>query len=363
MMKNTPFIKLHEKAGARIVPFAGYNMPLDFTGVISEHMNVRNHAGLFDVSHMGEIRVSGIHAAPFLQRITTNDIYKLKPGKVHYTCFPNGNGGIVDDLLIYQYDENDYMVVVNAANIKKDVDFMLDNNKEDANIEDISESIAQLALQGPKAASILQPLTSTNLSEIKGFRFFTGNIGEAENVTISRTGYTGEDGFELYFDPKKAEMIWNELNKAGKEHNIMPVGLAARDTLRLEAGLCLYGNDIDDNTSPMEAGLDWIVKFNENNDFIGKDQFWQQISNGIEKKLVGFELLDRGIPRHDYTIVDKEQNEIGRVTSGTMSPMLKKGIGMGYVKTAFADTGSDIYIRIRKKNLKAKVVDTPFIKN
>jgi aminomethyltransferase len=361
MTKNTPFYNLHEKAGARMVPFAGYNLPLEYSGVISEHINVRNNVGIFDISHMGEICVTGKNAASYLQKVTTNDIYKLKPGKVQYTCFPNGKGGIVDDLLIYQLDEDKYMAVVNAANIEKDMDFMVAHNSLKADIEDLSGSTAQLALQGPKAVDIMQAVSNSDISGMKSFRFVVGNIGDVDNVTISRTGYTGEDGFELYFNPQKAEAVWDMLNKAGEKYNLKPIGLAARDTLRLEAALCLYGNDIDDTTSPLEAGLDWIVKFNENNDFIDKDVFWQQKTNGVSKKLIGFEMIDRGIPRHGYEILDKESNDIGWVTSGTMSPILKKGIGLGYVKPGYADTGKEIYIRVRKKILKAKTVQTPFI--
>lgn len=361
MTKNTPFYKLHEEAGARLVPFAGYNLPLEYAGVISEHVNVRNYAGIFDISHMGEVSVKGKNAASFLQRITTNDIYKLKPGKVQYTCFPNGKGGIVDDLLIYQFEEDNYMAVINAANIEKDIDFMLAHNDLKADIEDLSGTTAQLALQGPKAANIMQSVTNSDISALKGFRFVIGNIGNVDDVTISRTGYTGEDGFELYFNPRKAEAVWDILNKEGEKYNLKPIGLAARDTLRLEAALCLYGNDIDDTTSPIEAGLDWIVKFSEHNDFIDKDVFWQQKTNGVNKKLVGFEVMDRGIPRHDYEILDKENNNIGWVTSGTMSPTLKKGIGLGYVKPAYADADNEIFIRIRKKTIKAKIVQTPFI--
>ena len=362
-MKTTPFTSIHEKLGAKMVEFAGYKMPVQYSGINDEHITVRKAVGVFDVSHMGEIWVKGPKAFDLVQYITTNDVSKLSPGKAQYSVFPNGKGGIVDDLIVYQYEDQKYMLVVNAANIEKDWNWIKQQNEKfGAEIENASDNIAQLAVQGPKAIDTLQKLTDIDLSAIKFYHFTVGKIADVDNVIISATGYTGSGGFELYFYPEHAEKIWNAIFEAGEEFGIKPAGLGARDTLRLEMGYCLYGNDIDDTTSPIEAGLGWIVKFTEGNNFIDRDFLWQQKQNGVSRRLVGFEMIDRGIPRHGYDIVDAEGKNIGKVTSGTMSPMLKKGIGLGYVNVAYKTPGSEIYIDVRGKKLKAQVVKLPFWK-
>jgi aminomethyltransferase len=361
-MKATVFNKIHKESGARMVEFAGYEMPVEYSGIVNEHLAVRNSVGVFDVSHMGEINVKGTEAENLLQKITSNDIAVLKSGKAQYSCFPNGNGGIVDDLIVYKFQEDDFLLVVNAANILKDWQWINKNNYCNAKLVNSSDSISQLAVQGPKAAQVLQKLTGINLSEIRSFSFITGEIAGMDNVIISATGYTGAGGFELYFHNDDGMPLWNAIFDAGKEYGIKPVGLAARDTLRLEMCYCLYGNDIDDTTSPIEAGLGWITKFTDYKSFIDKERLLEQKVKGVKRKLVAFEMIDKGIPRHDYEITDSNGNKIGNVTSGTMSPSLKKGIGMGYVKTGYSKPEGDIYITVRNKSLKAKIVTMPFIK-
>jgi len=361
-VKQTAFHDIHVKLGARMVEFAGFRMPLEYTGVTDEHITVRTGVGVFDVSHMGEIWVRGSHALDLIQKITTNDASVLTPGKVQYSCMPNGRGGIVDDLLVYCFDGQTYLLVVNAANIEKDWNWIVQQNSMGAVLENASDSISQLAVQGPKAVEILQDLTPVPLSELKYYTFTTGEMAGVPGVIISATGYTGAGGFELYFPNAFAEKIWNAVFEAGKKAGTKPAGLAARDTLRLEMGYCLYGNDIDDTTSPIEAGLGWITKFTEGKNFIDRDLLWQQKQKGVARKLVGFEMIERGIPRQHYTIADASGNKVGEVTSGTMSPMLKKGIGMGYVKTELSAPGTEIFIIIREKPVKAVVVKPPFYK-
>ena len=361
-MKNTALTHKHKELGAKMVEFAGFNMPIEFSGVNDEHITVREKVGIFDVSHMGEFWIKGPKAHDLVQKVSANDAAKLEPGKAQYTCLPNGQGGIVDDFLVYKFDEEKYMVVVNAANLQKDWDWYNKQNTVNAEIEDSSDNMSLLAVQGPKALATLEKLTDENLIEMKPFRFKVGRLAGVDNVIISSTGYTGEHGFELYIENDAAEAIWEAVLDAGKEFGIKPIGLGARDTLRLEAGLCLYGNDIDDTTSPIEAGLSWVVKFKDYKDFIDKDYLWKQKQEGVDKKLVGFIMQERGIPRQHYEILDENENRIGEVTSGTMSPMLKKGIGMGYVKPEYSKPGSDIYIKIRKKTLKAEVVKLPIYK-
>lgn len=344
-----------------MVPFAGYNMPVSYSGLNDEHIAVRTAAGVFDVSHMGEFILKGPDALDLIQRVTSNDASVLTDGKVQYSCLPNDQGGIVDDLLVYRIDANTYMLVVNASNIEKDWNWISKHNTKGVEMKDISERTSLLAVQGPKAAAILQKLTSVNLGDMPYYTFKKGTFNGVDNVVISNTGYTGAGGFELYFDNESAEKMWNGIFEAGKEFGIKPAGLGARDTLRLEMGFCLYGNDIDDSTSPMEAGLGWITKFTK--EFTNSKKFQEQKEKGVSKKLVGFEMIDRGIPRHDYEIVDGAGNVIGKVTSGTQSPSLQKGIGMGYVPAALAKPDSEIFIRIRDKALKAKVVKIPFFKN
>jgi len=361
-VKQTAFHDIHVKLGARMVEFAGFRMPLEYTGVTDEHVTVRTGVGVFDVSHMGEIWVRGPYALDLIQRITTNDASVLTPGKVQYSCMPNGRGGIVDDLLVYCFNGQTYLLVVNAANIEKDWNWIVQQNSMGAVLENASDNISQLAVQGPKTAEILQELTPVNLSELKYYTFTTGEIAGVPEVIISATGYTGAGGFELYFPNAFAEKIWNAVFEAGKKAGIKPAGLAARDTLRLEMGYCLYGNDIDDTTSPIEAGLGWITKFTEGKNFIDKELLLQQKQNGVTRKLVGFEMIERGIPRQHYAIADASGNKVGEVTSGTMSPMLKRGIGMGYVKTELSTPGTEISIIIREKPVKAVVVKPPFFK-
>ncbi len=361
-MKNTALTHKHKELGAKIVEFAGFNMPIEYSGVSDEHITVREKVGIFDVSHMGEFWIKGPNAYELVQKVSANDATKLEPGKAQYTCLPNGQGGIVDDFLVYKFDDEKYMVVVNAANLKKDWDWYNKQNTMGAEIDDASDKISLLAVQGPKALATLEKLTDENLSEMKPFRFKVGKLADADDVIISSTGYTGEHGFELYIKNEDAEKIWDAVLEAGKEFGIKPIGLGARDTLRLEAGLCLYGNDIDDTTSPIEAGLGWVVKFKDYKDFIDKDYLWKQKQEGVSKKLTGFVMQEKGIPRQHYEIVNENEEKIGEVTSGTMSPMMKKGIGMGYVKTEYAQAGTEIYIKIRKKILKAEVVKLPIYK-
>lgn len=361
-MKHTAFTEIHEKLGAKMQEFAGYKMPIEYSGVKDEHITVRTNAGVFDVSHMGEFWVKGKNAAKFVQWVTSNDITKLTDGKAQYSCFPNGKGGIVDDLLVYRFNEKKYLLVVNAANIEKDWDWCNKQNKFDAELVNASDDIAQLAVQGPNATEILQKLTDINLSEVKFYTFTAGEIAGVNDVIISATGYTGAGGFELYMKPEDGEKIWHAIFEAGKEQGIKPIGLAARDTLRLEMGYCLYGNDIDETTSPIEAGLGWITKFNDENDFIDKEFLLEQKEEGVNRRLRAFEMVVRGIPRKGYEIINAEEKVIGKVTSGTMSPMLKKGIGLGYLNKGWTKTDTEIFIRIRNKRLKARVVKLPFYK-
>jgi len=362
-MKQTPLYEIHKLAGAKIIPFAGFNMPVEYTGIIDEHLTVRNSVGVFDVSHMGEIWVTGPSAYHFLQRVTTNDIGKLYDGRIQYSCFPNGKGGIVDDLLVYRMNPEKYLLVVNAANINKDWEWLNEQNQRGAILENASDSFSQLAVQGPDAIKTLQSLTSENLSEIQYYTFRTGIFAGISDVIISATGYTGAGGFELYFPNQYAISIWKQIMAAGKNFGIKPIGLAARDTLRLEMGYCLYGNDIDDTTSPIEAGLGWITKFADGKNFIDRDHLLKQKQEGVARKLTGFRLQERGIPRQHYPICDHSGIRIGEVTSGTLSPMLNTGIGMGYIKTEFTEPGQEIRIEVRNKMLKAVVVSPPLYKN
>ncbi|WP_299465282.1 glycine cleavage system aminomethyltransferase GcvT [Mucilaginibacter sp.] len=359
-MKNTALTQVHTNLGAKMVPFAGYNMPVQYVGINAEHDTVRKGVGVFDVSHMGEFILKGEKALDLIQRVTSNDAAKLYDGKVQYSCLPNEDGGIVDDLLVYRIDEKTYMLVVNASNIEKDWNWIAKYNTEGVDMKDISDRTSLLAVQGPKAADALQSLTDIDLASMEYYTFKKGKFAGIDNVVVSATGYTGAGGFEIYFDNEHAEFIWAEVFKAGEPFGIKPIGLAARDTLRLEMGFCLYGNDIDDTTSPLEAGLGWVTKFSK--EFTNSEALQQQKQAGIERRLVGFEMIDRGIPRHDYEIVDADGNVIGKVTSGTQSPSLQKAIGLGYVKNEFAKEGSDIYISIRDNKVKAKVVKPPFYK-
>ncbi|MEZ5013700.1 MAG: glycine cleavage system aminomethyltransferase GcvT [Chitinophagales bacterium] len=361
-MTSTALTPRHIALGAKMADFAGYNMPIVYTSINEEHNTVRNALGVFDVSHMGEFVVKGAGAADLIQRVTSNDVYALSPGKAQYSCMPNANGGIVDDLLVYHLEDGNYMLVVNAGNIQKDWDHIRAHNTGGVEMHNISDKTGLLAVQGPKAIEALQTLTDANLSEIAYYTFTKHRFAGMDNVLISATGYTGAGGFELYFEAQQAEKMWDAVLEAGKAFGIKPIGLGARDTLRLEMGFCLYGNDIDDNTSPLEAGLGWITKLKaENNDFVGKDKILEVKALGLNNKLVGFEMVEKGIPRHDYPILDAAGLQIGRVTSGTQSPTLGKAIGMGYVSAAYANPDSEIFIDIRQKPVKAKVVKVPFI--
>jgi len=359
-MKNTALTAIHEALGAKMVPFAGYNMPVSYEGVNAEHETVRQGVGVFDVSHMGEFLINGEKALDFLQHICSNDISKIDIGGAQYNCLPNEDGGIVDDLIVYRIKETEYLAVVNASNIEKDWAWFNKHNTYDLNLRNISEDFSLLAIQGPKAAEAMQSLTKTDLSAIKFYTFEVGPFAGAENVIISATGYTGSGGFEIYCHNKDAEMIWKKVFEAGADWGIKPIGLAARDTLRLEMGYCLYGNDIDDTTSPLEAGLGWVTKFTK--DFVNSKALKAQKEAGVTKKLVGFVLDERGIPRQGYDIVDDEGTKIGHVTSGTMGPSVEKGIGLGYVNKAFSKSDSKINIQIRKKVIPATVVKPPFYK-
>lgn len=362
-MKTTPFTEKHIALGAKMHEFAGYNMPIEYSGIIDEHMTVCNSVGVFDVSHMGEFWVKGPQALPFLQKITSNNVAALTPGKIQYTCFPNEDGGIVDDLLVYHYEPEKYLLVVNASNIEKDWNWCVSHNVEGAELENSSDHMAQLAVQGPRAIVALQKLTDIDLASIPYYTFKVGELAGIPNVIISNTGYTGAGGFELYFYPDVAARIWDAVFEAGEEFGIKPIGLGARDTLRLEMGFCLYGNDLDDTTSPIEAGLGWITKFVEGKNFINRPALEKQKAEGVMRKLVGFEMIDRGIPRHGYRLVNAEGEEIGTVTSGTMSPIRKIGIGMGYVKPEYSKVETEIFVDLRGRKLKAKVVKPPFRKN
>lgn len=360
-MKNTPFTQKHIALGAKMAEFAGYNMPISYSGINDEHATVRNNAGVFDVSHMGEFILKGANALDLIQRVTTNDASKLTNGKAQYSCLPNTTGGIVDDLLVYCIEENNvYMLVVNASNIEKDWNWIQQYNTNGVEMHNISDKTCLLAIQGPNATKILQPLTELDIMNLKYYTFTKGKFAGVDNVLISATGYTGAGGVEIYFEDTNgaADKIWDAIFEAGKAAGIKPIGLGARDTLRLEMGFCLYGNDIDDTTSPLEAGLGWITKFTK--DFTNRPHFEKQKAEGVTKKLVGFEMLERGIARHDHEIKDFEGNTIGKVTSGTQSPSLGKAVGMGYVSSGYAAIDSEIFISIRNTLIKAKVVKMPF---
>ena len=359
-MKNTALTSTHEALGAKMVPFAGYNMPVQYEGVNSEHETVRKAVGVFDVSHMGEFLIEGPNALDLVQKVTSNDASKLTVGKAQYSCLPNDTGGLVDDLIVYKVEEETYLLVVNASNIEKDWNWIESKNDVGATMRDLSEDYSLLAIQGPKAIEAMQSLTSHNLSEIKFYNFVVGDFAGIEHVIISATGYTGSGGFEIYCKNSEVKQVWDKVMEAGADFGIKPVGLAARDTLRLEMGYCLYGNDINDSTSPFEAGLGWITKFTKK--FTNSEALEDEKRRGPERKLVAFELNDRGIPRQGYDIVDGQGKKIGEVTSGTMSPMLGKGIGLGYVPTVFSDIDSKINIQIRKNAVPATVVKLPFYK-
>lgn len=361
-MKNTAFTHIHEALGAKMLLFAEYNMPIQFSGINDEHETVRTKLGVFDVSHMGEIWVKGPKALDFIQHVTTNDASALHDGKVQYSCFPNGEGGIVDDLLVYRVDAETYLLVVNASNIEKDWTWLVSQNKMGAVLYNASDEIAQLAVQGPLALQAMQKLTTTTITDMEYYTFKILNFAGVKNVIFATTGYTGSGGCEIYMANEDAVLVYNAVMEAGAEYGIKPIGLAARDTLRLEMGFCLYGNDIDDTTSPIEAGLGWITKFTDGKDFINKDIFLKQKTEGTPRRLVGFEMIDKGIPRHGYDVLDAEGVKIGVVTSGTMGPSVKKGIGMAYVPKAYMKVGSEIFISIRDKALKAEVVKMPFYK-
>ncbi len=368
-MKETAFTKFHIALGAKMAEFAGYNMPISYSGINDEHQAVRNNAGVFDVSHMGEFMIKGPHALSLIQRITTNDVSKVTAGKAQYNCLTNDKGGIIDDLIVYCIEENKvYMLVVNASNIEKDWDWISAHNTENADMKNISDATCLLAVQGPNACKILQPLTDMDILNLKYYTFVKGKFADVDNVLISATGYTGSGGVEIYFSTgsggedknDNAEKIWNAIFEAGKSSGIKPIGLAARDTLRLEMGFCLYGNDIDDTTSPLEAGLGWITKLNKDTAFTAQDILRKLKEEGIKRKLVGFEMVERGIPRHNYLIVDAGGKEIGYVTSGTQAPSLGKAIGLGYVTIDNATLDNEIFISIRNQPVKAKVVKAPF---
>ena len=359
-MKNTALTHIHESLGAKMVPFAGYIMPVQYEGINIEHETVRNDVGVFDVSHMGEFHLKGKNALALIQKVTSNDASVLIDGKIQYSCLPNNDGGIVDDLLVYRLTEDHYFLVVNASNIEKDWNWIANHNDLGVEMTNVSDDLSLLAVQGPKASKALQSLTDIDLSGMEYYTVKIGTFAGIENVIVSATGYTGSGGFEIYFENKDAEHIWNAIFKAGEPFGIKPIGLAARDTLRLEMGFCLYGNDINDTTSPIEAGLGWITKFTK--DFTNSEALKKQKEEGVSKKLVAFEIIEKAVPRHDYEIVNEAGENIGVVTSGTMSPSLKKGIGMGYVKTAYAKLGTEIFIQIRNKAIPAVVVKLPFYK-
>ena len=361
-MKETPLTQTHIDLGARMMPFAGYNMPVSYAGINEEHVNVREHVGLFDVSHMGQFFLKGEHALDLIQKISSNDASKLVVGQAQYTCMPNDNGGIVDDMLIYKLAEDEFMLVVNASNIEKDFEWISKANTMNVELTDKSDDMALLALQGPKAAQVLQKITSMDVEEIEYYHFAISDVAGIENVNISATGYTGAGGFELYLNNHDAVKVWNTLLEIGKEENIQPIGLGARDTLRLEMGFCLYGNDINDETSPIEAGLGWITKTKKEADFFSKDIFIKQREEGISRKLVAFVVDDRRVPRNGYELVNEDEEVIGHVTSGTLSPSLQIPIGLGYVEKPYAKVDNSIGIKLRNKVLSAKIVKLPFYK-
>jgi len=361
-MKKTALNKIHRQLGAKMLSFAGFEMPIQYEGVNIEHLNVRNNVGVFDVSHMGNFFVEGKDALSFLQYVTSNDVSKLKPGKVQYSCFPNEKNGIVDDLLVYQLDENKYMLVVNASNLEKDWIWLHKwKDNFEVRLTDYSDTYSILAVQGPKSPELLQRMAgdSTDLKNLKFYTWTKAKLAGNDHVLVSATGYTGEKGFEIYIKNEEVENVWNELFKQGEDLQIKPAGLGARDTLRLEKGYCLYGNDIDETTSPIEAGLGWITKFTK--DFINSENLKKQKDEGVSRKLVGFKLKEKGIARHSYNILDKNGYKIGYVTSGTMSPVLKEAIGLGYVSVEFAQPESEFFIQIRKKQIPAEVVKLPFV--
>lgn len=359
-MKQVTLNHVHEALGAKMVPFAGFNMPVQYEGVNIEHETVRNGVGVFDVSHMGLFKISGPNALALVQKVTSNDASTLTNGKAQYCYFPNETGGVIDDIITYKVNDEEYLMVVNASNIEKDWNWISSKNDVNATFENLSDGYSILAIQGPKAIEAMQSLTDLNLSEIKFYNFEIGTFAGVDDVIVSATGYTGSGGFEIYVKNEFVEQIWNRVFEAGAAWGIKPIGLAARDTLRLEMGYCLYGNEITDETSPLEAGLGWVTKFTK--EFINSENLKAEKEAGIKNKLIGFELIEKGIPRHDYEIVDNDGNVIGKVTSGTQSPSLGKGIGLGYVPVDFAKEGSEIYIRIRKNDVLAKVVKTPFYK-
>lgn len=359
-MKSTALSQMHIDLGAKMVPFAGYNMPVQYEGVNIEHETVRNGVGVFDVSHMGEFILKGPYALDLIQKVSSNDASKLFPGRAQYSCLPNNTGGIVDDLLIYMIKEQEYLLVVNASNIEKDWNWISSHNSKGVEMLNVSDDWSLLAVQGPKAIDVLQKLTDVDLSEIKYYHFNKGVFAGVDDVIVSATGYTGSGGFELYVPNSVAKKVWNSLFEAGKPYDIKPIGLAARDTLRLEMGFCLYGNDINDKTSPLEAGLSWITKFSK--DFINSDELKNQKEAGVSKKLIGFEMIDRGIPRNGYQINNADGIAIGHVTSGTMGPSVKKAIGLGYVNIDYVSENQAIFLEIRNKQVAAKVVKFPFYK-
>lgn len=359
-MKNIALNDVHIALGAKMVPFAGFSMPVQYEGVKAEHETVRNGVGVFDVSHMGEFLLSGPHALDLIQKISSNDASILFPGRAQYSCMPNNDGGIVDDLIVYMIKEEQYLLVVNASNIEKDWNWIMSHNDLGVDMRNLSDDYSLLAIQGPKAVEAMQSLTSIDLSAIKYYHFEVADFAGIEHVIISATGYTGSGGFEIYCKNEEVKQVWHRVFEAGASFGIKPIGLAARDTLRLEMGFCLYGNDIDDTTSPLEAGLGWITKFTK--EFINAENLKKQKEAGVTRKLVAFELNERGIPRQGYPILDQNENVIGEVTSGTMSPSLGKGIGLGYVPTELSSIGSTIYIQVRKNNLPATVIKLPFYK-
>lgn len=358
-MKNTALSNVHEELGAKMVPFAGYNMPVQYEGVNLEHKTVREGVGVFDVSHMGEFILTGPGSLDLIQKVTSNDASVMTEGRAQYSCMPNGKGGIIDDLIIYKFNDEKYLLVVNASNIDKDWNWISSHNTFDCQLRNVSDDYSLLAIQGPKAVEAMQQLTHVNLSEINYYHFEVNTFAGIDNVIISATGYTGSGGFEIYCKNDAAEEVWKKVFEAGADYGIKPIGLAARDTLRLEMGFCLYGNDIDDTTSPLEAGLGWITKLNKE-DFIDKDFLTKQKEEGTSRKLVAFEMIDRGIPRHDYPIQNASGEVIGRVTSGTMSPSMQKAIGLGYVTKTDSEIETEVFIEIRNKAVKAKIVKLPF---
>lgn len=358
-LKKIPLNDLHEKLGAKMVPFAGYNMPVRYSSDIEEHNTVRNGVGVFDVSHMGEFTIKGPHALDLIQRVTSNDASKLKDGQAQYSCLPNDTGGIIDDLLVYKIKDNDYMLVVNASNIEKDWNWISRFNTKGAEMKNISDDTCLFAVQGPNATAALQKITPTDLSAIPYYHFTITELAGVQDVILSNTGYTGAGGFEVYVNKRDAEKVWKAIFEAGTEFNIKPIGLGARDTLRLEMGFCLYGNDIDDTTSPLEAGLGWVTKFSK--EFPNAANLKKQKEAGVQRKLIGFKMIDKGIPRHDYEIKDGQGTVIGKVTSGTISPVLGVGIGLGYVTHENASPGKEIFISVRNRDLKAVVQKPPFI--